>query len=94
MKHHKILKSFPGTQDGQHERVEFKEGTIAPLSKGLAAIVVREGWAEPHEPEALADGPHPTLVIEPDAPNELVEEKSEGPAPENKMKKPFKKKAA
>src|SRR3954452_1554345 len=73
MKLHHIHKDFKGTQDGQHDYREFKAGEIAPLSPGLAAIVVREGWAEPHTPDVLSGGPHPKLDVEPDAPNVHVE---------------------
>ena len=58
MKLHNILKGFKGSQNG-HDHHEFVAGTVAPLSKDLAAIVVKEGWAEPHEPDTLAGGPHP-----------------------------------
>lgn len=54
MKPHYIKQTFKGTQDGQHDCHEFIAGTTEPLSKGLAAIVVKEGWAElatpKHEP--------------------------------------------
>jgi hypothetical protein len=90
MKPHRILKTFKGSQNG-HDHHEFMAGTTRDLSRDLAAIVVKEGWAEPHTPDVLTGGPHPKLEVDPDAPNELVEgtaeEKSEGPAPENKMKK-------
>lgn len=60
MKPHNILKTFKGTQDGLHDCHEFVAGTVAPLSKGLAAIVVKEGWAEP-----VADTAHLKSITAP-----------------------------
>lgn len=87
MKPHRILKSFKGTQDGLHDHEEFVAGTVAHLSKGLAAIVTKEGWAEPHEiqPRTLAEG---KMLEAGELPEDsTTQEKSEGAAPENKMKK-------
>jgi hypothetical protein len=79
MKPHRIIKTFKGSQDG-HDHHHFEEGTTAHLSDGLAAIVVKEGWAEPVKE---ASG-HPALsrdtkVIEPeetkvDEPDEIKED--------------------
>jgi len=43
---HKILKDFPGSQDGRFSE-NFKAGTQVELTPYLAAIVVPLGWAEP-----------------------------------------------
>lgn len=58
MKPHKILKSFPGSQTG-NDHHHFEAGTIASLSDDLAAIAVKEGWAEPHveEQKAVEEAP-------------------------------------
>jgi hypothetical protein len=51
MKPHRILKSFKGSHEG-HITHLFEADTVAPLSDSLAAIVVKEGWAEPEESPA------------------------------------------
>ena len=71
MKPHRILKAFKGSQTG-HDHHHFEPGdNPVPLSDDLAAIVVKEGWAEPfeHKPEP-----------------EIAEEKSKGDAPANKAR--------
>ena len=94
MKPHRILKTFKGTQDGLHDHEEFVAGTVAHLSKGLATIVTKEGWAD----AALAtDSMAPArnrrrlrnarVRSRSKAMPAGTEEKSEGAAPENKMKK-------
>jgi hypothetical protein len=49
MKPHKILKTFNGSQDGHHTEA-FIAGTVRDISDSLAAIVVKEAWAEPLQP--------------------------------------------
>jgi hypothetical protein len=58
MKPHRIIKSFPGSQTGNDHHF-FEQGTVRLLSDDLAAIVVKAGWAEPHEDRD-------TKVIEPE----------------------------
>lgn len=41
-----ILQDFKGSQDGRFTE-QFRAGTQADLSDYLAAIAVREGWAQP-----------------------------------------------
>jgi hypothetical protein len=41
-----IKKSFKGSQNG-HDHHWFEAGTTTHLSDDLAAIVVKQGWAEP-----------------------------------------------
>jgi hypothetical protein len=95
MKPHRILKSFKGSQNG-HDHHEFVPGpNPVLLSKDLAAIVVKEGWAEPvTEPKgipiSIATGEAEDVVavhlddteIDPKA-----EEKAKAAAPANKAKK-------
>src|SRR4051794_3539468 len=71
MKPYRILKDFKGTQDGQHDCIEFKEGKVEPLSPGLAAIVVREGWAELATRADMIATREP--VAKPDEPNDHME---------------------
>ena len=101
MKPHTILKTFKGSQTG-HDHHEFVAGTVADLSRDLAAIAVKQGWAEPVIDTVLLESvaapikglPHPipegdvSEVGEIDHP--IDEEKSIAHAPENKMKKPVK----
>jgi len=46
---YRILKDFPGSQNGTTTE-NFKAGTEVELSDYLAGIVVPEGWAEPVTP--------------------------------------------
>ena len=48
MKPHKIIKTFSGSQTG-HDHDAFIAGDVRHLSDDLAAIVVKEGWAVPHD---------------------------------------------
>src|SRR5882757_3985651 len=86
MKPHRILKSFPGAQDGNHTET-FEAGTTRHLSAALAAVVVPEGWAEPHdEAEKVEHAASPaedrdTKVVTPD------ETKEEAQASPNKRNK-------
>jgi len=45
MKQYRILKAFNGSQHGNDFQA-FTTGTTEPLSDALAAIAVKEGWAE------------------------------------------------
>jgi len=54
MKPYRILKTFKGSQTG-HDHDEFVAGTTRDLSKELAAVVVKEGWAELAEPSVTSD---------------------------------------
>jgi hypothetical protein len=92
MNPHRILKNFKGSQNG-HDHHEFKEGTTVVLSKDLAAIVVKEGWAEPVTPLAALTAPvvglkqpipEGDLQADLDNPAEIDEAKSIDAAPENK----------
>ncbi|WP_020474232.1 hypothetical protein [Zavarzinella formosa] len=77
MKHYRILKDFNGSQDG-HDFHKFIAGATVPLSNDLAAIAVKEGWAELATLEAIVaevvglDAPVPdgklneVLTISPD----------------------------
>jgi hypothetical protein len=86
MKPHHILKDFNGSQTG-HDIHEFVKGTVADLSRDLAAIVVKEGWAEPAVlPRALAEGEMLEAAELPEG-STATEVKAEEAAPENKMKK-------
>jgi hypothetical protein len=80
MKPHRILKSFRGSND-HHNTLHFEAGTVQPLSDSLAAIVVKEGWAEPHveQPPQPAEN-RETKVVEPD------EVKAEEETPKKKRK--------
>jgi len=49
---YKILEDFKGSQDGRFV-TEFKAGEIVNLSDDLASVVVADGRAEKHEPEAM-----------------------------------------
>lgn len=51
MKTYSILKAFNGSQHG-HDFASFEAGSEALLSDGLAAIAVKEGWAQPVDLEA------------------------------------------
>lgn len=59
----KTIKPFPGVPDGQVMPKEFAEGD--EVTGDLAAVAVREGWAEPLEgfdpvePVAPAEEPPP-----------------------------------
>jgi hypothetical protein len=75
MKSHRILKSFPGSNDGLNTK-HFTAGTVEPLSDGLAAIVVKAGWAEPvvpSEPEEHQASPAENRETKVDAPEEFKE---------------------
>lgn len=87
MKPHRILKTFPGSQTG-HDHHVFEKGSVRDLSDDLAAIAVKEGWAEPHD-HALELPAMAALLEAAELPDgaTAVEEKSAGAAPENKMKK-------
>lgn len=52
MKPHRILKDFKGSQTGNDGPFAFVKGNVADLSDSLAAVAVKEGWAEPAEPKA------------------------------------------
>lgn len=54
MKKYRILADFKGSQDG-HDHHQFKADTEAHLSDDLAAIVLREGWAEPLPGTVISD---------------------------------------
>ena len=62
MKPHRIHKSFRGSQDGINTE-HFEAGTVRNLSPSLAAIVVKEGWADAHSSKAED---RETKVIEPE----------------------------
>ena len=80
MKPHRILKSFKGSND-HHNTLHFEAGTVQPLSDSLAAIVVKEGWAEPHiEHPAVTADQRETKVVEPE------EAKAEDETPKKKRK--------
>ncbi|WP_020471471.1 hypothetical protein [Zavarzinella formosa] len=85
MKPHRILKSFKGSQTG-NDHQHFEAGATEHLSDDLAAIAVREGWAEPHhkeiKPRELAEG---EILESGELPGDTdTGEKSAGAAPENK----------
>jgi hypothetical protein len=94
MKPHRILKGFHGSQNG-HDAHYFEAGTVRDLSDSLAEIVVREGWAKPHSAEIAAAEAARSVEAQGagDQPGDQGEgtpdreEKSEGDAPANKMKK-------
>ena len=61
MKPHRILKTFKGSQTG-HDHHAFVEGTTRDLSDSLAAIVVKEGWAEPSDEVHQAAKPRKSAI--------------------------------
>ncbi len=63
MKPHTILKSFNGSQTG-HDFQQFQAGSVADLSRDLAAIAVKEGWAEPYATGGIVPPSKPLLVGE------------------------------
>jgi hypothetical protein len=89
---HHITKTFKGSQTG-HDHDEFVAGTVRGLSRDLAAIAVKQGWAVPVEaeipPRALADGEAPQAADRPEV-TSASDEKALAAAPENTMKKPVK----
>ncbi|CAN5262494.1 hypothetical protein BH10PLA2_BH10PLA2_00560 [soil metagenome] len=80
MKLHRILKSFNGSQDGNHTE-HFQVGTEVLLSPSLAAIVIKEGWAEPILPTASVELPEQKSL------DEAPANKAKVSAPANKSKK-------
>lgn len=67
---HRIIKSFPGSNDGI-EIIHFAAGEVAPLSDDLARIAVAEGWAKPVSEEKAPEPAIPaesreTKVVEPE----------------------------
>ncbi|MBN9265962.1 MAG: hypothetical protein J0I75_15615 [Hyphomicrobium sp.] len=88
MKPQRILKDFNGTQDGLGDGVSFTAGTTALHSDWLAGVAVKGGLAEAIEPDTIPGGPHPELVEDPDAPNELVEGVTAAESRETKVIEP------
>jgi hypothetical protein len=98
---HRITKTFKGSQTG-HDHDEFVAGSVRDLSRDLAAVVVKEGWAEPVATVVVSgvDNVEPFAQValgqtaaqsdgEEITPDD-TEAKNEEAAPENKMKKPVK----